>query len=190
MSQPLPELLIYNTFNLPRAMMFVDGENFAIRYGAMLKERGEQPHAEITYEPNILVWRAKWGRMTQGIPAMMRKYFYTSVIGGHERAAETERQLKQLGIEAPRVFKKEKQGERRKGVDITLSTDMLLHAARKHYDIAVLVTGDADFVPLIQAVQGEGARVVVWGLSSGMSPVLETAADELLILDSYLFGPA
>ena len=188
MAEGLPELCIPNTFNLPRAMVFVDGENLAIRYGAMLKARGEEPHPDVAYKPNAFVWNKRWGRLTQGIPAVMRKYFYTSTVGGQDVVDELQSQLKQLGIEAPRVFKKEKQGERRKGVDITLSTDMLLHAARKHYDIAVLVTGDADFIPLIEAVQGEGARVVVWGLSNGMSPGLVTAADEHWILDSFLFG--
>jgi uncharacterized LabA/DUF88 family protein len=187
MATELPPLYVPNFSNLARAMIFVDGENLAIGYGAMLKERGEKPHPSITFEQDVLVWCARWGGMTSGIPAIMRKYFYTSVVGGQAEIDKTESQLKKLGIEAPRVFKKEKKSLRTKGVDITLSTDMLLHAARKNYDIAVLVTGDADFIPLIKAVQGEGARVQVLALSRGLSPKLETVADEIRILDEYLF---
>jgi uncharacterized LabA/DUF88 family protein len=183
----LPPLYIPNKFDLPRAMVFVDGENLAIRYGAMLEERGENPHSEVTYEKDVLVWRAAWGHMTQGRPAVVRKYFYTSVQGGSECIERVQRTLKGVGFETPRVFRKDKK-LRSKKVDITLSTDMLLHAARKHYDIAVLITGDADFIPLIEAVQGEGARVLVWALSSGLSPALKIVADEMLSLDSYLFG--
>ncbi|MBC8725818.1 NYN domain-containing protein [Paraburkholderia sp. 31.1] len=67
-------------------------------------------------------------------------------------ASKIQESLKDLGLEAPRVFKKPSKEQRSKGVDITLCTDMLLHASRKHYDIAVLVSGDGDFVPLIEAV--------------------------------------
>ncbi len=42
-----------------------------------------------------------------------------------------------------------------KGVDIRLATDMLLHAVAGIYDVAVLVSGDTDFVDAVQAVKGE-----------------------------------
>ncbi len=184
---PLPELLIYNTFDLPRAMIFVDGENLAIRYGNMLKARGTMPYPDIQYEQNVFVWRKSWGNLTQGRPAMMRKYYYTSVQGDEALIRDIEERLKDAGLEAPRVFKKQNQGQRTKGVDIALSTDMLLHAARKHYDIAILISGDADFIPLVEAVQGEGARVHVWSLSDGLNPKLKAAADEFRVLDDYLF---
>ncbi|WP_187613901.1 hypothetical protein [Paraburkholderia sp. 31.1] len=80
-SAPLPNLLIQNTFNLPRAMVFVDGENFAIRYGCMLKANGIASHPDVQYEQDVFVWRKAWGNLTTGMPTVMRKYFYTSVTG-------------------------------------------------------------------------------------------------------------
>jgi len=65
---------------------------------------------------------------------------------------------------------------------------MLLHATRKHYDVAVLVAGDEDYVPLVRAVQGEGARVYVWFTSDGLSPALHLAADYYVNLDEFLFN--
>ena len=169
-------------------MIFVDGENLAMRFGEMLKEKGGTLNPSISYVRDVLVWGKNWGNLTQGIPAVMRKYYYTSVGGDVQAITNIERELKSLGIEAPRVFHKEKQSTRTKGVDITLTTDMLLHAARKNYDIAVLVTGDADYIPVIKAIQGEGARVQVWALSNGLSPDLVNAADEHRVLDDYLIG--
>jgi uncharacterized LabA/DUF88 family protein len=96
--------------------------------------------------------------------------------------------LKDAGIEAPRVFSRGRDG-RSKKVDVALSTDMLLHATRRHYDLAVLVTGDADFIPLVEAVQDEGNRVHVWALSNGLSPPLKIAADSFVCLDPFLLGP-
>src|SRR5438552_16267039 len=91
-------------------------------------------------------------------------------------------------METPRVFKKDK-GKGSKRVDITLAIDMLLHGTRKHYDVAVLVAGDEDYVPLVRAVQGEGARVYVWFTSEGLSPGLYQAADYFVDLDEFLFTP-
>jgi uncharacterized LabA/DUF88 family protein len=63
---------------------------------------------------------------------------------------------------------------------------MLLHAAREHYDIAVLVAVDEDYVPLVRAVKSEGARVHVWFLSHGLNPVLRDESDYFVDLDEYL----
>jgi uncharacterized LabA/DUF88 family protein len=116
----------------------------------------------------------------------VRKYYYTALQGDQQRLGEIEEKLKGLEFEAPQVFKKDKQrGSKR--VDIALATDMLLHAARKHYDAAVLVAGDEDYVPLVRAVQGEGGRVYVWFVSEGISRALRMAADYYFNLDEIFF---
>lgn len=81
-----------------------------------------------------------------------------------------------MGIHAPRVFPKFKQkGSKR--VDISLSVDMLSHAQAGSYDAAVLVAGDEDYVPLVEAVEAQGRQVFVWFVSSGLSPALKRQAD-------------
>jgi uncharacterized LabA/DUF88 family protein len=93
--------------------------------------------------------------------------------------------IKDQGFETPRVFPKHKtKGSKR--VDISLATDMLIHAARKHYDIAVLVAGDEDYVPLVRAVKSEGARVHVWFLRGGLNPQLRHESDYFVDLDEFL----
>jgi hypothetical protein len=73
---------------------------------------------------------------------VIRKYYYTSVPGGEEKVRETADWLKQRRFEAPRVFPRDKtRGSKR--IAITLATDMLVHASRRHYELAVLVAGDA-----------------------------------------------
>ena len=37
------------------AMVFVDGENLAIRYGAMLKSKGIPVPQHVSYEPDLFV---------------------------------------------------------------------------------------------------------------------------------------
>ena len=66
-----------------------------------------------------------------------------------------------------------------KGVDISLAVDMLSHAHRKNYALAILIAGDADYVPLVKAVKAEGSRVFVWFFDEryGLSRDLRMSAD-------------
>jgi len=179
-------LIIPYTCDLTKAMMFVDGENLAIRYGSMLQARTHPVSSDHLHISNVAVWSTNLNP-TQNTPAMIRKYYYTAVQGDHPKVNEVELNLKEFGIETPRVFKKEK-GKPSKRVDITLAIDMLTHAADKHYDIAILVAGDEDYVPLVEAVQRKGTRVGLGFLSDGLSPALRHAADFFMDLDPFLFA--
>jgi uncharacterized LabA/DUF88 family protein len=64
-------------------------------------------------------------------------------------------------VSSQNVFKKDKQGRKTKGVDITLTRDMLSHAFRGNYDVARLIAGDGDYLPLIEEVKRLGKRVQV-----------------------------
>jgi len=44
-------------------------------------------------------------------------------------------------------------GYRQKGVDVLISVDMTIKAFLNHYDVAILVAGDRDFVPAVNAVR-------------------------------------
>jgi len=170
-----------------RAMVFVDGENLALRYGNMLTAKGVNPPSHVSYEPNIFVWSTGLNNVCL-YGGVLRKYYYTSVQGDASFLTEIEEKLKSAGIETPRVFKKTK-GRGSKRVDISLATDMLTHASRKNYDIAVLVAGDEDYVPLVEAVKAEGRRVFLWFLKDGLSAVLRRSADYYADIAEILFAP-
>jgi uncharacterized LabA/DUF88 family protein len=51
--------------------------------------------------------------------------------------------------------------EQEKGVDVALAVDALQVGLKNQIDIAVLVTGDGDFVPLVRALNKNGVRVLV-----------------------------
>lgn len=181
----MPRLIPY-VMDIARVMYFIDGENLAIRFGAQLKENKLVLAPEVVYEPNVLVWTLRLNEDGHGV---VRKYYYTAVPNDGVRIQQVEKLLKNVGIEAPRVFPKDKiKGSKR--VDISLSTDMLVHATRRHFDIAVLVAGDEDYVPLVRAVQAEGARVHVWFVSNGINPSLQNAADSFLDITHILANAA
>ncbi len=151
-----------------------------------IESEAAHPRHSLPFGQTLYVWaRTLTERKAVAAGAILRTYYYTSAQGDYPSLDQMADELERVGIEAPRIFKKE-EGRRSKRVDISLSTDMLTHAARHHYDIAVLVAGDEDYVPLVEAVQAEGRRVYVWSLPNGLSPVLNRVADAFTYLSPYL----
>ncbi len=74
-----------------------------------------------------------------------------------------------------------------KGVDIMMATDVLQFAYRDLYDVAVLVSGDADFAYAMQAVKNLGKHVEVVAFPSNLSYELTQTADVLHVLDRDFF---
>src|SRR6266853_6894982 len=62
------------------------------------------------------------------------------------------------GVEPKYLPMSQKLGE--KGVDVALAVDALQVGLDGKIDIAVLVTGDGDFVPLVRALNKQGVRVL------------------------------
>ena len=66
--------------------------------------------------------------------------------------------LMHAGVEPKYLPMSQTQGE--KGVDVALAVDALQVGLGKMIDVAVLVTGDGDFVPLVRALNKQGVRVL------------------------------
>jgi uncharacterized protein (TIGR00288 family) len=74
-----------------------------------------------------------------------------------------------------------------KGVDIMLATDLLYFAWNNFYDVAILVSGDADFAYALQAVKNMGKHAEVAYFESGISKDLLNVADNRHLLDQSFF---
>ena len=68
-------------------------------------------------------------------------------------------------------------------MDVSLACEMLEHALMNHFDVAIVVSGDRDFVPAIQKVQAAGKRVEVASFSNEMNSECKRAADVYYMLD-------
>jgi len=73
-----------------------------------------------------------------------------------------------------------------KGLDIMLATDMICYAP--YYDVAILVSGDADFTYALQAVKNLGKHVEVAYFESGVSRDLLDVVDDRHLLDRNFFA--
>jgi hypothetical protein len=123
-------------------MLFVDGENFTIRAQEVAKKHRKllgACHCKGTY-----FWAPWVDQLLQpmvprdfgGVTEAERKYYYTCLTGDDDAVNCARDKLSEAGF-CPVVVKKIK-GRRAKGVDISLTKDMLVHAFLKNYDVAVL----------------------------------------------------
>ena len=74
-----------------------------------------------------------------------------------------------------------------KGVDVMLATDLVAHAYQDHYDTAIVVSGDADFYPALQAVKDVGKHIEVAAFDSNLSTESSRVADYSLRLNKTFF---
>lgn len=168
-------------------MMFVDGENLTIRAQEVAEKEGVNLNSSQVfpcYLKDVYFWPAgclpynhNWSARAHAPQMAERCYYYTCVTGDAVVIENVCDKLCNCGF-SPVVIQKPK-GQRAKGVDISLTKDMLLHAFLGNFEIAVLVGGDGDFGPLVEEVKRLGKRVVVaFFEKNGLNPSLRRAADE------------
>jgi len=72
-----------------------------------------------------------------------------------------------------------------KGVDVKLTTDILLHGFQDTYDVLVLVSSDSDFVDALQAIKDKGKHVEIALFGPAWTcQQLRDVADKVTTLDS------
>ena len=171
---------------MSRWMAFIGGENLTIR---------AQNHPELKalnlqtlpafYLRDVFIWVPNESLeyvLKGGFPlggGLIRAYYYTSVAGDDPKILAVRESIRELGFD-PQVFKKDAAGSKSKGVDITLTKDMLTHAFFNHYDAAILVAGDRDYVPLLHEVKRLGKNVFVnfFGEEHCLAKELRLVADK------------
>ena len=86
--------------------------------------------------------------------------FHATQATEHNLKLDRSRQhdLMHAGIEPKYVPMSQTRGE--KGIDIAMAVDVLQIGLEDKIDVAVLVTGDGDFVPLVRALMKHGIRVM------------------------------
>ena len=78
---------------------------------------------------------------------------------------------------------------RQKGVDVLMAVDMLVGAFSDLFDIALLLAGDADFVPAVEEVKRRGVMVVLAASKTSVADELLRASDRFIEITSSAFDP-
>lgn len=181
--------------SIPHAMFFIDGENLTFRYQNMLSE-GRVPAPGIIHEPDIFIWHP--ALTLQSALNVNRVSYYTSMKASLENIESMKDKIGSifykhgaLGITesaqiCPFIFKKEKQKDKTRKVDIQIVIDTMRYASTS-VDLIILVSGDGDYIPLIEEIMHKGKQVWVYTFSSGLDKKLRYVPDEFFELDNLFF---
>jgi uncharacterized LabA/DUF88 family protein len=96
---------------------------------------------------------------------LIRVYYYDAIPEENdERRKELKQFFKMINLISPCQVRlgelvKTDNGYRQKGVDILMAVDAVSKAYENHFDIAVILCGDRDFIELIKAIKDAGKRV-------------------------------
>ena len=168
--------------------MFVDGASLVQAAEAFVAEHiGPDIRPEIAFQ-RMADWYEK-------------VFYYDAVPVTNESSpdsdkskAETSRALLSAidGMPKYHVFEGEARRRRGKGleqkqVDVRIAVDMMTHAFRRNMRICSLVTGDSDFIPLVEALVREGIFVEIHYPLGCTSERLLRSASSRLPLDKERF---
>lgn len=170
-------------------MMFVDGEYLTIQGQKLAQDKGFSFEKGAYWIPEVFLWMPDFNPLNgfrvddenvslwlqvQGV----RCSYYTSAVGADDELQKWRHTIREARFR-PVLLKKIKATSQSKGVDISLATDMLTHAFLDNYEAAILVSGDADFIPVVEQVQRQGKIVYLihLGMEYGTSNDLCLAVD-------------
>ena len=160
-----------------KVMIFIDGSNL---YHVLLKNCGR---SDLMF--------SSFGKKLTGKDRELKKIFYYNVkqeLQGKIKIPEEQKKfLKSLekidNLEVKLGIWKEQNGSIvEKGVDVLLATDLVLNSVKNKYDTAIIVSGDGDFFPAIEAVKKEGKVVEVAAFESNISKEASDSADKVIKL--------
>lgn len=169
-----------------RAMTFIDGSNL---YHSLRQHFGR---SDLLFE--------KLCEKLVGDRRLVRNYYYNASVDQTKEAARYKDQQRFLQMIRSLPYFELRLGRLvyqpgwpavppyEKGIDVQMATDMLVHAVRDNYDVAVLVSGDNDFTGALQAVKdlGKNVEVALFGFGSQH---LRDVADRVTTIDSaFLAG--
>jgi len=188
-----PTMQIYLAKPTSRLMGFADGENLVCRYQNTLEKEGLVPRDDITHERDVLVWHPSFTHLAS-FHEILRVTYYTSMAGSYEQIAALGRKINGLQFNkhrssflpnylTPFVVKRKSDTRHSKGIDIQLCVDVLGQVHRKNVDAILLLTGDGDYIPLIEEVLRLGVQVFLSSFSCGLHPGLRDKVDALYELD-------
>jgi len=180
-----------------KTRVFIDGENLVARYQQMLEE-GWRVEDGVVHEKDVFVWHPDV--TCTGMMEVIRASYYTSVQGDAKRLSEVRDRISDTiynwrrlfgsqsktgqGTLYPQVFKRPRGSRRSRQVDIHITIDMMRSACGDAIDAVLLLSGDGDFIPLLDEVGRRDKKVWVAAFSSGLNRDLPHHADEFLCLDS------
>lgn len=168
-----------------RVMIFIDGSNF---YHGLRANMGK---TNIDF--------AKLGKILCGPDRELIRIYYYNVplnkdddLDRYKKQQNFYEQLYETPFLSVTLGRLEKRGQTyvEKGIDVQIAVDMLSLAYSDCYDVGILVSGDADYVKMVEEVKRLGKHLEVAYFSMGQSFHLRNVADRMIVLDEKILQQA
>lgn len=164
-----------------KVMIFIDGSN--------IYRSCRELNFKISYEKFLSILRKDRN--------VIRIYYYSGIKSKRQEEGKFFKMLKILGVEIKtKLLKKRKvtcpscgkiaKTYVEKGIDASLSTDLLWHAFQKSYDIGIVVSADADYIPPIERVRDLGRQVELWAFKHTLGRELKNKVDIVNYIDDIM----
>jgi uncharacterized LabA/DUF88 family protein len=166
-----------------KCYVYVDGQYLREQF----RTEGESDFIDPT-KPAQFVRNFSTGSMSfQLMP--VRIFYYDAVNPLADKVEEQRAYLRSVSrLPITHVVEGEvRQGKRKfeqKGVDVRLAVDALQAAYRGAVEAIAIVSGDADFIPLVRAIRDIGPHIFVLGFRTSFASGLAQAADMVWLWDS------
>lgn len=186
--------------SIPRVQVFVDGENLVMRYQAMIAA-GAKPKKDVVHVPDSFVWHP--GITTWSCMDIQRVTYYTSTTGDQVKLDDLRSKIASTNFEfdhefdhdvprgsaqlLPRVFHKTTKNLKTRNVDINIVVDMMRAAHTGSVELLLLLSGDGDYLPVIEECMRQGKTVWACSFSSGLNARLPVSVDLYETLDDVFF---
>jgi uncharacterized LabA/DUF88 family protein len=165
-----------------RVMVFIDGSNLYHVLGQTCSRH------DLQFD--------KFAQKLAGDRDLRRVYYYNirqEAFEGGSNVSEQDRFLSSLYdtpyLEVKLGIWKQRGGTMvEKGVDVMLAVDLVTRAYRDQYDTAIIVSGDADFFPALQAAKDVGKHVEVAAFDTNISSEAARVADVHIKLTKTFFN--
>jgi uncharacterized LabA/DUF88 family protein len=161
----------------PRVCVFVDGSNL---YFA-LKRNNQNTRVDYYELSKALVGPNR---------TLVRTYYYNAAwdpivnpdkFRTQQSFLDSLDRTPYLELRLGRFIQKDNQ-KMEKGVDVRLAADMIFYASKDFYDVAIVITEDRDFAPVIASVKELGKHVELALFSDGQNRDMIRAADRIIPL--------
>ncbi len=164
-----------------KVMIFIDGSN--------IFRSCRQLNFKISYEKFLSILRKDRN--------VIRAYYYSGIKSKSQEKGKFFKMLKGLGVEIKTKLLKKRDVTCRscgeitntfveKGIDASLSTDLLWHAFQRSYDTGIVVSADADFIPPIERVRDLGRRIELWAFKHALGKELKNKVDSVNNIDDII----
>lgn len=164
-----------------RYMFFIDGSNFLIELGKELglNIRAEKPPLQSFRFAEMIINDITHHLNNEYI---IRKYWFGSFLGDDAFGKTLRQNLKSHNFDP--VMIKKKHGKE-KGVDISLTKEMLVNAFNNNFDVAFLIAGDEDYLTLVQEIKRYGTKIYGAFFEHGLSDELEISFDSFRLIQRH-----